>query len=228
MRSSRILRRTVRPDSGARTHAHPRLPLPVLAAAALLLLPGCTAVNAEAQSTGASPLTLTATPLAPSSTPSSSPLPSPTGTWTPAASDAATGPASAAPQPTRSADLAEQVVFDTRIGVALESVKTLQVTAETPGEVTGPAVRMSVVVDNDSDAPLDVSSAVVTLAADGDDYGISTTAGDPSPLEGIVPAGGSASGTYVFMLDPAEGREVTIHVTYAAGEPVAVFTGRTA
>ena len=97
---------------------------------------------------------------------------------------------------------------------------------ETPGEVDGAAVRVTVQARNDSSEPQAVDSAVVTVVA-ADDYGIGTTAGDPSPLSGVVEPGDTVSGVYVFMLDPAADREVTVSVNYAAGEPVAVFTGKT-
>lgn len=203
--------------------------LAVLVMSGSLFLSACTTTTAEAQSTQTSPLTVSATPLAPSSSPTStsSPASSPTGTWSPSPDDT-TGPTAAAPQPTSSAALTEPVTFTTEITVRLVEVEALSVTAQTPGETTGPAVRVTVDVTNNSDAAVDVGSAVVTLMGDGGDYGVGTTAGSPSPLEGTTPAGGTARGTYVFMLDPAQGREVTINVNYAAGEPVAVFTGRTA
>ncbi|WP_051232472.1 hypothetical protein [Acidipropionibacterium thoenii] len=118
--------------------------------------------------------------------------------------------------------------FTTDVTVSLVSVQATSVTAATPGEVSGPAVRVTVRVDNRSKKAIDVSSAVVSLAADKDGYGIGTTAGKPSPLQGSVAPGSTTSGSYVFMLNPAKARPVTISVNYAAGEPIAIFTGRTA
>ena len=110
--------------------------------------------------------------------------------------------------------------------IEIIAVDAIEVTAETPGEVDGTAVRVTVQAHNESSEPQSVDSAVVTVLAS-DDYGIGTTAGDPSPLSGVVAPGDTASGVYVFMLDPAADREVTVSVNYAAGEPVAVFTGKT-
>ena len=91
----------------------------------------------------------------------------------------------------------------------------------------GPALRVSVAARNQSGEPQEVDSAVVTLITDDGEVGVGTTAGSPSPLSGMVEPGATVSGTYVFMLDPASGRNVTVTVNYAAGEPLAVFTGRT-
>ena len=68
--------------------------------------------------------------------------------------------------------------------------------------------------------------AVVSLTAADGTLGIPTTAGDPVPLAGAIAPGASTTGSYVFMLDPAAGRTVSVTVNYAAAEPVAVFTGK--
>jgi hypothetical protein len=142
-----------------------------------------------------------------------------------APSAAADGPLEAAPLPSEAADLGEQIAFDTGIRVAIVSVEPIEVDAETPGELSGPALVVNVTASNDSASPQAVDSAVVMVETADGDVGIGTTAGDPSPLAGVIDPGESASGRYVFMLDPAAGREVTVTVNYAAGEPVAVFTG---
>lgn len=122
--------------------------------------------------------------------------------------------------------MTEQVAFDTGMVIEILAVDAIAVTAETPGEVDGTAVRVTVSARNDSTEAQSVDSAVVTVEA-ADEYGIGTTAGNPSPLAGELAPGATASGTYVFMLDPASDREITVSVNYAAGEPVAVFTGKT-
>jgi hypothetical protein len=169
-----------------------------------------------------------------SATPTEDPTPSetpdapdlPESTWAPEPEDA--------PEPTAAPELPEvevasdeQAELGTGVEVELSAIRATTVEAQTPGEVSGPAVVVDVVVTNSTSEPVDVSSAVVTLESDGI-AGAGTTAGSPSPLTGAVDSGDSAEGTYVFMLDPAADQEVTVTVNYAAGAPVAVFTGRTA
>ncbi len=132
----------------------------------------------------------------------------------------------AAPLPTTAAAIDEAVSFDTGMVIEIVAVDAITVTAETPGEVDGPAVRVTVSARNTSSETQPVDSALVTVVA-GDELGIGTTAGNPSPLSGDVAPGGAVNGTYIFMLDPAADREITVSVNYAAGEPVAVFTGTT-
>lgn len=178
-------------------------------AAVAILLTGCSVVSSDEDDAATS----------------SVPLPSPTGTWSPAPVDEAEGPRTPAPLPTESAALDQPIEFETGIAVSLRSVTATTVTASTPGEVSGPAVIVELSVTNNSTAPIDLASAVVSLSAADGAYGVGTTAGDPQHLAGELAPDASSSGTYVFMLDPAKGREVIISVNYGAGEPLAVFTG---
>lgn len=146
-----------------------------------------------------------------------------TATPTPGAAD---GPQTAPELPTKEAALDETVSFDTGIDVAITGIESIDVEAETPGEVSGPAIRVTVKAENTTDTAQSLESAVVALAADDGEPGIGTTAGSPQPFKGSIKPGASASGTYVFMLDPASDRMVSVSVNYAAGEPVAIFTGK--
>lgn len=207
--------------------------LAATAACLLLTLAGCTPPSTPPPGDAPAPSASGASPAASASgtavpTPESptAPPPSATGTWSPPPSQASTGPRSAAPVPTRSAPLTDPVSFDTAVVVSLTGVTAITVTAQTPGEVDGPAVKVAVRVENRSDKPIDLSSAVVSLTADRGGFGIPTTAGGPVPLAGELAAGASGSGSYVFMLDPASGRTVTVSVNYSAAQPIAVFTGK--
>jgi len=85
---------------------------------------------------------------------------------------------------------------------------------------------VTITAENDSTEPQNLESAVVTLVTDDGTVGIGTTAGEPEPFTGSIAPGDSAEGRYVFMLDDAAGRSVVVTVNYAAGEPVAVFSGK--
>lgn len=212
-----------------------------MAAAALVAL-GLTGCGPTAVDPGATPVaseTAVATPTpAPSSAPVASDPPAagptipPGATAVPAPGAGATpgpdGPTEAAALPTTTAALDEAITFDTGMVVEIVAVDPITVTAETPGEMDGPALRVSVAARNQSGEAQEVDSAVVSLVTADGEVGVGTTAGSPSPLSGMVEPGATVSGTYVFMLDPASGRDVTVTVNYAAGEPLAVFNGRIA
>lgn len=139
----------------------------------------------------------------------------------------AQGPTAAPELPEVTGAIGEPVSLPTDVAVDLTSVTTTSLTAQTPGEYTGDAVVVEVRISNEADAALPLDAAVVTLTAEDGDVGIGTGAAPYAPLQGEVAPGEAATGTYVFMLDPADGRSVTLRVGYAAGGPVAVFTGTT-
>ena len=129
------------------------------------------------------------------------------------------------PAPTVEVAIGETAKVDADVTIKLASVKATQVTAKTPGEITGSAVIVTVVVTNKGDSTASVDSAYLNLVASDGTYGIGTTAGDGKPLAGSLASGASATGSYVFMLPTPRGREVTISVSHAAGAPVAQFEG---
>jgi hypothetical protein len=146
--------------------------------------------------------------------------------WTAPADPEAEGPTEAPVLPEESVALDAPVTLSTEMVVAIDKISTTTITPETPGEFAGTAVVVTVSVANDSAQAQSIDSAVISLVTDDGDVGIATTAGPNAPLQGEVAAGATAEGTYVFMLDPAQGRSVKISVNYAAGEPVASFAGQ--
>lgn len=183
------------------------------AVAALLGTAGCVAAPGGDPQTSETPGSGAA---ASSASPSTTPAPA-----------GSVGPTEQPPLPLVEGPLDERIELSTGFVVELDSVTATAVEAETPGDVSGPAVEVVVTVTNDSEETQSVDSAVVTLETPDGDLGIPTLAGGADHLAGDVAPRASAEGRYLFMLDPAEGRDLTISVNYAAGEPVAQFTGRT-
>lgn len=147
--------------------------------------------------------------------------------WTPPPADSdEEGPTEAPVLTEQSGELDAPITLTTEMVVSIDKISTTTIKPETPGEFAGPAVIVTVSVANDSAQTQSIDSAVISLVTDDGEVGIGTTAGPNKPLQGELAAGDKAEGTYVFMLDPAEGRSVKISVNYAAGEPVASFTGQ--
>jgi poly(3-hydroxybutyrate) depolymerase len=132
---------------------------------------------------------------------------------------------SPSPVATVEAAIGKPAKVDGGVSVKLTSVTATKVKAETPGEVSGSAVVVTVVVTNKGTSTASVDSAYLQLVASDGTLGIGTTAGGGKPLHGTVAPGASATGSYVFMLSAPRGREVTITVSHAAGAPVAQFEG---
>lgn len=136
-------------------------------------------------------------------------------------------PRTAPALPTKKASAKKTVRLSDGVSVSLGTLRTIKIKPETPGEVAGSAVSVKISISNRGKTPIDLDSAVVSLVVDKGDLGIATTAGDPKPLQGDLRSGDRAHGVYVFMLDPAGDRTVKVSVNYAAGAPVALFSGRT-
>ncbi|GAB2691644.1 hypothetical protein [Thalassiella azotivora] len=108
--------------------------------------------------------------------------------------------------------------------VRVAQVSSVQVRGQGPGELSGPAVAVTVQVDNASSVPLDVPGVTVTLAY-GDTEATPSSAEPAAPAVGPVPAGGSVTGTYVFLVPEEQRSSVLVRVGLAGSRPVVVFTG---
>jgi hypothetical protein len=129
------------------------------------------------------------------------------------------------PGPTQEAELGETADLAGGVAVTVTDVQVLEVAANTPGEIAGPAVALTIDVKNSSGEPIDLSTAMVTVTGSGGAYGQATTSEPFRPFMGSVEPGGEASGVYVFRL-PAEERDaLQVSVEYVAGAPIALFVG---
>lgn len=138
----------------------------------------------------------------------------------PQVSDSPIAPELAPVEPTRPAVGSDGVV------VSLPLVEAIEGEGVAPGETSGPAIRVTVRIENATDEPLDTAFVAVN-AYSGTDRAPAPPLTKPggAPLEGSIAAGESAEGVYLFTL-PADARsEVTIGVDYRAGEPTVVFEG---
>jgi hypothetical protein len=122
--------------------------------------------------------------------------------------------------------LEESAAVGNGITAAVSAVEAIDGTAVGPGNIGGPALRVTVRIDNGTAEPVALGGVAVDLAY-GSELTPASPLDDPSqdPFAGTVPAGGSAEGVYVFTV-PADARaSVTLSVGYQAGAPFLVFTG---
>jgi hypothetical protein len=112
------------------------------------------------------------------------------------------------------------------VTVSLVGIEAIQGTATGPGDVAGPALRVTVRVANGAADPLDLLGVAVSMT-----YGAESTPasplGDPSTaaFSGTLEPGASADGVYVFRIPTDARSSVTVSVGYQPGAPYAVFTG---
>jgi hypothetical protein len=115
---------------------------------------------------------------------------------------------------------------DDGVSATLEEVEAVDGTGVGPGNVAGPALRITVRVANGSSEPVDLD-AVVVAASSGADRVPAPPLGDPSaaPFTGSLAPGDTALGVYVFSL-AADARDlVTVSVGHRADAPFLVFSG---
>ena len=112
------------------------------------------------------------------------------------------------------------------VRATVRSVESIDGTGYGPGNIAGPALRVTVQLDNGTAEPVSLDGVAVDLA-----YGAEAIPGPPlddpsrAPFSGTLPAGSSAEGVYVFTV-PADQRDtVTVQVGYRPGAPVLAFTG---
>ena len=119
-------------------------------------------------------------------------------------------------------------VADAGTGMAfrLEQLEAVDGEANGPGEIAGPAVRVTVVATNDSPSPVLLEGVVVDLT-----YGAENTSAAPLSgpgalrFSGEVAPGASATGVYVFEVPVDQRGVVSVIVGYAAAVSPVVFQG---
>jgi hypothetical protein len=109
--------------------------------------------------------------------------------------------------------------------VSLVTIKAITVGVSGPGEVAGPALAVTVNISNNSNAAVDVSSAVVTLLDAQGQEGTPTPASPAAPFTGSLQPGASANGVYVFNIAKTQRNPINVLVSYTAGAATAQFFG---
>jgi hypothetical protein len=108
----------------------------------------------------------------------------------------------------------------------VRSVVAIDGSGSGPGNISGPALRVTLELTNGTVSPVALDFMSVGLAH-GSDRTPASPLNDPSaaPFTGTLEPGATGEGVYVFSV-PEEDRElVTVSVGYRAGAPFMVFTG---
>jgi hypothetical protein len=105
----------------------------------------------------------------------------------------------------------------------LAGQRRVTVTGRGPGELSGPAVALTLELTNGSKASVPLGNVTVTAAGAGEEASPSDSA-PARPVSGSLAPGARTSGVYVFVLP--QGRSVPLRVTVSATptRPLAVFT----
>lgn len=137
------------------------------------------------------------------------------------------------PVRTGPAEVRDPVGLDdrTRFGIGLTArvvdVEAVRGRARGPGEIAGPALRVTVRARNVSSSRIPLDNTLVDMS-----YGSRRTPGvmltgpGAKPFPASIAAGESATGRYVFNIPPRHRDRVRVSLTYSAEVPTAVFAGR--
>jgi hypothetical protein len=109
----------------------------------------------------------------------------------------------------------------------LTAIEPIQGTANGPGNVAGPAIRVTVHVENGTSEAITLAGAAVNMYYGADDTPASPlddSSARPFGIDMIAP-GQSADGVYVFTVPDDQRDDVTVEVGYEAGAPLLLFSG---
>lgn len=111
------------------------------------------------------------------------------------------------------------------IVVTLAKLESVPGEAVGPGQIAGPAVRITLILGNTTGAAVDVSAVVVDLRDAAGTSASPLSGNGATPFTGSVAPGESVTGVYVYSLATADRHAISVAVTYSTAAPVAVFTG---
>lgn len=174
---------------------------------------------------GPSSPTASSDPDVPEPTSSPTPIASASGTpATPKPAPRSTG--QPIPEELRSVALSQPVAAPGDVKVSLVLIESVDAIGSAPGETSGPAIRVTVRIENDSKAALP-GSYVAVNAYTGQDRAPAATIMHPGgdPFSGEIEPGKRAEGVYLFTLPESDRADVLIGVDYQAGKPTVTFRG---
>ncbi|WP_344801805.1 DUF4352 domain-containing protein [Microlunatus ginsengisoli] len=147
-------------------------------------------------------------------------IPAPTATGTPTV--VPTKPTSATTAP-----LDQKASLGNGVSVKVSKIESVKGEAQGPGEIAGPAVRVTVEVTNGTDKEVPMDLALVNVYYGKKKTPASTLSGPGlSPLSAPIPAGKSASGTYVFSVPSDQRDPLTVEFSYTTDAPTVIFSGK--
>jgi len=116
--------------------------------------------------------------------------------------------------------------FRTGVTLRITSIEAVNGVGRGPGEVSGPALRLTMEARNDSGDPVSLEGMVVDLR-----YGAPDTPGMPltepgaKPFEGELAPREQAAAVYVFAVPEESRRLVTVAASYTGSAPTLLFEG---
>lgn len=115
--------------------------------------------------------------------------------------------------------------FGGSVTATLTDVSAIDATARVPGEISGPALSVTVEIKNDSAEPIGLDNVTVNLDTKDGSPASPVTTEPAAPLSGVLLPGETRSGVYVFTLSAESRAGVGITVLYSTDAPIVLFSG---
>lgn len=116
--------------------------------------------------------------------------------------------------------------FGDNVTARLTEVTPTTVTGTRAGEVSGPAIRVTVELSNATSSAIDLGTVTVNayFGADTQPASPFDSATEGEPFTGSLAAGAKASGTYVFSVPEGQDDALVVTVSKDASSPLVTFT----
>ena len=112
------------------------------------------------------------------------------------------------------------------VTASVKSVEAVQGEARGPGEIAGPALRITVNIKNGSDKSIRTELGLINVYYGKDRRPAGTLSGPGvAPFPAEIAAGGSGTGTAVFTVPKSSRSLIEVEFSYSTDAPVVIFSG---
>ena len=118
--------------------------------------------------------------------------------------------------------------FGGGVTAKITQITPIQATASLPGDLEGPAIAVTIEIDNSASTAIGLTGVTVGVTDSAGASAPMSSGNAAEPFAGMLVEGGKATGTYVFTVPPETRNPVTITVGYSPSSPTLVFAGEVA
>lgn len=115
--------------------------------------------------------------------------------------------------------------FGTGLRVVITAITSVEGKATAPGEIAGPAIRVTIVAQNVSEGDVDLAHVQLFVAYGKDQAPSNNLREGTRALTGVLEPGTAQEATYVFRVPTEKRDRVRIEISYSGDTPVVAFEG---
>lgn len=115
--------------------------------------------------------------------------------------------------------------FGTGLKIELTRIQSVKGEAKVPGEIAGPALKVTLRATNDSKKGISLDAVVVALSYGDDRSPAGQLSDGGKPLRGKLGGGDEKTGVYVYNVPTDQRDDVRVEVSYTGEAPTVAFEG---